>query len=746
MAKTSKKFTSNKITNNNITKKNITKKNITKKNIIKKNIYKLKGNELILRKECFSSIKPIEENINKNKKYNKNLSNKEFVKLLLSKFSPSHIKPEDDYYDYINYKWLQNISLKKEQKYITQIDEFRLTQDKVYHELYDIAIDYINKNSSSRKAKNMGNFINSVLKMNPTKNTKELSKQLAENVEQLFQENNPWKILAHFNTKCYSNYRSPFVFNVSADEKDSKVFRVHIEPHQFELVDLNVYFKDGENVKYKKNYINKYKLFCKKLFALLLGNNHGYDTDGIFDVEVEIMNSLGCFDIVKDDKSYNKVLKNESKEKYGFDFVQFAKFIGFKTVPDFFITSSINYLKCGTDLLLKNWKTSKWKAYWVYINLASYCRFTKGWESLYYDFFGKFERGQEKINKTDAVSASLYMSMPFNKFFTEKYVEVNATPEKINYVNILANDLKEVFIKIISQNKWLHNSTRNYAIEKLKKIKFTIGFPDKLLDDPDIDYNRDLLIENMDKISEYYHTLYVSLEGKEVIDLPNIDFSQYPVKFIGDQAYIVNASYTPSKNGIYINLGYMQKPFIDLDERGIEYNLAHIGFTLGHEMSHSLDDWGSKYDADGNLYDWWTASDKAKYKKIQNDVINQYTKFAARDGIHFDASIGIGEDLADISGLEICNKYLKDFQDNNNDIIPIRMVSYETFYIYYALQQRQKIVKRALSSQLKTNPHPLDKYRCNIPLSRSSIFRGVFDVKKYDDMWWHNTNTVWSNE
>ena len=222
-----------------------------------------------------------------------------------------------------------------------------------------------------------------------------------------------------------------------------------------------------------------------------------------------------------------------------------------------------------------------------------------------------------------------------------------------------------------------------------------------------------------------------------------VDWSQYPVKLIGDQAYIVNASYTPSKNGIYINLGYIQKPFVDLDERGIEYNLAHLGFTISHEMSHALDDWGSQYDIVGNLNDWWTEKDKQKFKLIQKDVIRQYEEFAARDGIIFDAEIGLGEDLADISGLAICDKYLKDFQDYNHDLIPIRSVSYETLYILYAFQQKQKISKKALAAQLKSNPHPLDKYRCNIPLSRSQIFRSIYNVKKGDGMWWHNTNTIW---
>jgi putative endopeptidase len=247
----------------------------------------------------------------------------------------------------------------------------------------------------------------------------------------------------------------------------------------------------------------------------------------------------------------------------------------------------------------------------------------------------------------------------------------------------------------------------------------------------------------MQKIIQWRQDKFIELEGKAPIDIPMMDWTQYPVKMSGSQAYIVNASYTPSKNAIYINLGYIQKPFVDLDERGIEYNLSHVGFTIGHEMSHGFDDWGSQYDYNGNLYDWWTAEDKKKYKAIQNDVIKQYEEFAARDGIKFDASIGIGEDLADISGLAICDEYLRDFQENNHDLTPIKELSYEGFYTYFAFQQKQKVSKKALSAQLKTNPHPLDKYRCNVPLSRSEIFRAVYNVKKGDGMWWHNTNTVW---
>ena len=211
----------------------------------------------------------------------------------------------------------------------------------------------------------------------------------------------------------------------------------------------------------------------------------------------------------------------------------------------------------------------------------------------------------------------------------------------------------------------------------------------------------------------------------------------------GTQAYIVNAFYMPSKNGIYIPLAYLQKPFVDLEERGIEYNLSTIGYTLAHEMSHCLDDMGSKYDYKGNLFDWWTPKDKKMYKRIIDDVIAQYEMYAARDGIKFDASIGIGEDMADISAMWICEEFLSDFQMKNEDIPAIAYLSFKAFFTYFAVNQKQFVYKKALNAQLKTNPHPLDKYRTNIPLSRLRLFRSMYNVKKGDGMWWYNVCAIW---
>ena len=162
-------------------------------------------------------------------------------------------------------------------------------------------------------------------------------------------------------------------------------------------------------------------------------------------------------------------------------------------------------------------------------------------------------------------------------------------------------------------------------------------------------------------------------------------------------------------------------------------------------MSHALDDLGSQYDEFGKLDDWWTEKDKKEFEKIQKDVIKQYEVFASYDGITFDAAPTIGEDLADISGLAICQEYLRDFQLKNQYTLPIQSLSYETFFVYFAINSRQKISKKAILAQLKTNPHPLEKYRCNVPLSRTRIFRAIYNVIKKDKMWWHSTNSVWSN-
>ena len=671
---------------------------------------------------------------------------KEILSDLKKAVSPSNILPENDFYSYINDRWLQNFQIEKNQKYIVQVDDFRLVQDKVYDELLELVKKYINdpKTRNTEKAKCIRKFYDSQLKSNTQQQSKIYSNLIVSKIDELRKEKtNLWKMLGFTNSNEIISWGSPFVWSLNPDDKDPKIYRCYIEPNQPSLIDINIYFDDGIDVEYKKMYKNRYIKYLTDLFENVFGENNEFNPEDIFNCEVKLINIYNCKKkIVEAENGYNLVTANEAKDKYNFDWSSFSEALGFDYTPKFFITSNLNYLYCCTQLLLNEWNTPEWRSYWVYLFIRQEQRYNVKGKEIFYDFQGKFVRGQEEkvtVEKTPVFG----LGFAFNTFLTNEYINKYENPQLINYVKTMAEDLKTVFIRIIKRNKWMQPKTKEMALKKLHHFKLTVGSPKILRDDPLLDYSNDDPWGNLCKIAKWRHNKAIKLEGEPIIDIPVMDWTTIPPKFIGTQAYLVNAAYTPAENGIYIPLGYIQKPFVDLDERGIEYNLAHIGFTIAHEMSHALDDWGSQYDMNGKLNDWWSEKDKKIYKRIQNDVIKQYEIFASYDGIHFDAEPSIGEDLADISGLSTCVEYLRDFQLKNDDILPIQTLSFEVFFVYFAFQQRQKLSKKALEAQLKINPHPPDKYRTNVPLSRLPVFRTLFNVKKGDKMWWHSTSRVW---
>ena len=677
---------------------------------------------------------------------------KQIISDLKKAVNPKNIKANEDFYSYINDRWISDYELMESQKYIVQVDDFRITQDKVYRELMQIIEEYLSEhsNKNNKLSKCIKNAFTSFRTFNTTQQTRCLAKTYLDYIDTLAtNKSNLWKKLGLLNKNEITCWGSPFVWSLNPDEKNPKIYKCYLEPPQLTLIDTDVYFDDDfdkEDVKkYKLNYRREYFKYLNNLFTIAYGENHGFNVKDIFDTEFEILNAMAC-DLIKetDDDNYNLVTKDEALKDFGFNWSEFCKYLGFKKTPDSFITSNVNYLLCGTKLLLEKWNSSQWRTYWVYIYIRQQCRWNKDGQKNYFEFQGNFVKGQKVIIDM-SISPVFPMGFLFNTFLTNEYIRKYNNVKLINYVKGIAEDLKIVFSRIIRRNNWMEEKTKLKALEKLKYLKLIVGSPELLREDPLLDYKDDDPWGNLTKMTEWRHLKAVELYNQHVIDIPVIDWSEIPPKFIGTQAYVVNAAYTPTENSIYIPLGYIQKPFVDLDERGIEYNLSRIGFTIAHEMSHSLDDWGSKYDEFGRLNNWWTEKDKKIFEKIQKDVIKQYEAFAAYDGIVFDAAPSIGEDLADISGLAICQEYLRDFQFKNEDILPIQTLSFEAFFIYFAVQSRQKISQKSILAQLKTNPHPLDKYRCNVPLSRTNVFRAIYKVKKGDKMWWHSTNSVWDD-
>ena len=726
------------------------------KNKSRKNIKKMdeKKELRLVCKNKASSIEAFEKNFEKGLGQNltkeNNIIQRELIQLFKVPFTPSKYTPRNDYYTYINYEWITNQTkqLQKTNKFYVQVDSFRIAQEKVYYELIDITKEYI-KNNHGPKAIQIKNVYNSMLHLDE-KAAEEVVKYTIEHIDKYIEDNDLYKLLGQINQNETISWGCPIVWNVMKDEKHSDTYRSNISQPQLTVYDYVIYIEDNTadqaTQKYKRIFKSKFLDFVKKMFNACLGKGHGLRAKDVWDVEYELLITMGCNSVKNESKEYyNVVQTNESLEKYGFDFARLAKEIGYSKdkIPTKFTCGNLSYLKCIMELLEKDdaWRSKKWRTYYYYIILRQIMRFHKKWRLIHYDFFEKFIKGQP-LPWPSEIYPVFGLSLCFNTFLTNEYVRRNKKTEYIDYVTKLGTDLLEVYKRIIKRNTWLSPKTKKYALLKLEHIKLIVGNPILLREDASIDYDSKGAYQNIKKVAMWRTNRFIELDGKKSeIDIPSIDWEQF--KLTGSQAYIVNAYYTPVENTIYIPLGYLQKPFIDLEERGIEYNLAHIGYTLGHEMSHSLDDMGSKFDYKGNLHNWWTAEDLHKFDLKVKNVIKQYETFAAYDGIKMDGSLSTGENLADISGLAICMEYLRDFQEKNSDIVPIKSLSFQAFFVYIALQARQKIFDKAIKAQLKVNPHPMDKYRTNCPLARLELFRSLYNIKKGDKMYCESTDTIW---
>ena len=726
------------------------------RNKTKKNAYS--SNELI---EICKSDKyiDIEDNIF-TKKYEIELSKKpyylrdidEYKNYLIKEFHNISQKDlnyenkltKNDFYTFINNEWFKQFHENKSKKFYVELDNFRIVQEKVYYELIDYVKQYIKDNKNVKQAIEINNLYQSLTRNN-IDSIKKHSILILNEINNFIEKNSMYELLVDVNANEIISWGAPIQWTLLPDEKNVKKYISHLSPPQLSIYDYIIYIDDNadnmETKKYKKFVKDNFFVFIDEVFTACLGKNHGYNPQDIWDVEYDILDAMGCNTFKKEDpNNYNVVTSDELNKTFDFDWNTFTKLLGYKTPPKKIIVSSLNALKCIVQLYKKNWNTSKWKTYWLYIHYRQIIRFEVSLRHIHYNFFRKTLEGQPII--TPAEIYPIYgLSFCFNTFLTEQYTLHNKNYVYESYVKRLVKDLKYLFIRKLKKNTWLSSKTKATAIKKLEKLEIVVGHPEKMRYDPLLHYSKDDPWENMRLLGKWKHNQFVKLEGKNIIDTPEIDWKN--LKLTGTQNYMVNAYYRPTSNSIYVPAAYLQPPFIDLKERGIEYNLVFIGYTIGHELSHSLDDMGSNYDENGNLNNWWTTQDRDKFKLKIKDIVHQYESFAKRDGISFDAEIGVGEDLADISGLSLVEEYLIEFNKGNNIYNRLIKLSLEQFYMEIAMQGRQKIYKSAIKSQLKMNPHPLEKYRCNCPLARCKLFKSIFNIKKGDGMWWHNDDRIW---
>jgi predicted metalloendopeptidase len=760
-----KKYNRKKYTSKN-NKEKYNKKS-TKKihNFTKKNLQK-KINVL----DIFESVENIRDEYRDENAYNytkqniedENKTNSQINKDLVEKLknqSKNHTKPNSDFYTYTNDVWIKNVKKDFTQNYITQFDDFRTVQDITYYKLRDIIEEEFKTDRKNEKfTKNLKNFYDSTIRFEPVETSKKVLKNIIEEIDIIrSNKDNLWKMLAYLSRIEMIAINTPLYFKIDINEENSK-YSCHLYSCEPELLDIQVYVDDGLNVEYKKNYRKHFFDFQDIAYKILIDDHHNLNPVDVFEVQQQLYNSFVCENVkgLKENTNNNKnnnivfetkIKSDEALTKYKFDWEKFCKELGFKEVPGEFYTNNLNYFACCTKLMIDNWHTEKWRTFWIWLYTKALIRLTDNGAQFYVNFYAIFMRGA-KQQVPFAIRSVLFSSCVFSTYLSKKYYEKYYDKNIIDYVTKMSQELLGILYKIIKRNKWLSIDAKEKILDKIKNITFRIGYSDeqlKLIEDPLFEYTSDNLVKNMWLYFNWKIERQMDMIGKDYTDVAmgNMNWQAFPLSPMSNETYLVNAFYVPLKNLIFIPLGYLQKPFIDL-EMGLEYNLAQIGFTIAHEISHSLNEYALNLDEKGNLTKSYLSDpkDSLNYKKIVNNIHKQFEVNYKKDKIYFDFG-GLDESFADISALTICSEYLRNYHNKNNTIAPVIALSFETFFLYYSIRTRGKVNKKSIDIQIKTNPHPLNKYRCNIPLTRSEVFRAIYNVKKGDGMWWENTDTIW---
>lgn len=647
-----------------------------------------------------------------------------------------HDEVKQDYYSVVNGKWLkkQQELLDKTKLPFIKVDSFRIKQQEVFANIILTLDNYMSVNAEKEYVKNLRRFCYSCMNsdyFSPEPNIK----YCLDIINNFIKNDDLYGLLGSMNSWDLINNRCPIYSFLMPEETNAKSYNMYISMPNFSLPVYSFYFQytddDSKIKKLKQRMMIKYKQYIHKVFSIAFGSSHGFHPQDVIDVEIEIMNTY--FTKTPDLSVTTELISSEvSHDEYDFDYNKFCRNMYYKegSIPKKFRTYNKYYIKNIMKVLGKEWKTKKWVTFWYYVYFNSVIQFSK-----YKNVWSRFNR-YELRNITESHPLEYYicgLSFAYNNLLTQLLNVLSPRREEIDYVKKLFKDIRYIFKDIIINNKWMSGSAKNEALKKLKHIELIIGSPPLIVKDPTVTYSETNYWRNIIDASIYRAKMFAYLNGKEVAYVSTIDWDIFSLT--GQQSYIVNAFYTANQNSIFIPHAILSKPFVDLTNRGIEYNLAYIGFTLAHEISHSLDSIGSQYDYKGNLRNWWTPRDKKIFDSKVNGIIDQYRKAAKEDGMDIDPTNSVGEDLADINGFRLIEQYLVNYQAKNRDSPLIKLLSFRALYVYYAIQSRQAIVSKAIYLNSLTNPHPLEKYRVNCVLSRSKFFKDIYEIKRGDRMY-----------
>ena len=196
----------------------------------------------------------------------------------------------------------------------------------------------------------------------------------------------------------------------------------------------------------------------------------------------------------------------------------------------------------------------------------------------------------------------------------------------------------------------------------------------------------------------------------------------------------VDAYYNPTSNDINFPAGILQPPFFYQDGDDA-LNYGAIGLVIGHEMTHGFDDQGRQYDADGNLKEWWTPDDSARFRQKTELVVRQYDAYLAVDTFHINGNLTLGENIADIGGLSLAYGAFKKTPQGKDTTRIDGLSPDERFFRSFAQVWRVKVRPEAVRSQVLNNPHSTPHFRVDGPAADLNAFYDTYHLQPTDKMY-----------
>ncbi len=518
--------------------------------------------------------------------------------------------------------------------------------------------------------------------------------------------------------------RTFFDFAVFPDLKNSTINTAYLSSGSLGLPERDYYTKSDDD---SKNIREKYIGHMQRMLGIIGKEKREVMAQSVMSVETKLADAMMTKEKRRNPLNmYNKrSMEDLQKMVPSIQWSAFFKNIGAGDL-DSIIVMDINYFE-KLEGIIQSTTVEDWKNYSLwneYNGVAS--QLSTDIEEANFDFYGKELRGTPKQRPRWERSLGTANGV-IGEAIGKLYVDKHFPPEAKKKAAAMIENIRDAFEVRINNLEWMTDDTKEKAQKKLANITVKIGYPDKWKDYGDLEIkdkeDGGSFITNLIAASKWGFQEQLDKIGKEV------DKTEW-----GMSPQTVNAYYNPLNNEIVFPAAILQPPFYNY-QADEAVNYGGIGAVIGHEISHGFDDQGSRFDADGNMTNWWTDEDRESFESRNKKLIDQFNNYEALPGVFVNGEFTLGENIGDLGGIVAAYDGLQRHFEANGKPEPIDGLSAEKrFFMSWGTIWRTKMRDEELQNRIKTDPHSPGNFRANGPLSNLPAFYEAFGVKEGDAM------------